>query len=237
MLGFFSEAARGPGGSRGARRLGFLGVLCLLVAAFLVPQSAAAQMTAPDGVWLRVGWFAPVTSFPSQRSDTEGSVRLDSRIAFGASAEWTVRPAWSLAVGLAGSSADPVPTATGASCEFLQEHHLPCSRRDLSGGQLVHGHVALVRHLDIVRVGLGVGPRLLRLPERDCALIGTNILCALAGDMGRQHTVTVMGTGIVGVEHTLRGRGVRLDLQHGVSVHRGSVQQELVLSGGVRVFR
>ncbi len=220
-----------------------IAVLCLLVAAFLVPQSAVAQMTAPDGVWLRVGWFAPVTWFPSENggdvvggSETSYWVRLSSGLSGGAEAEWSIRPSWTATVALVGARTYAETNVRSWRCTDDVGEPAPCPEPKSPTALVAHGHVGLVRDLQPFRVGLGVGPRLLRVSSPyDCTLIDTR--CLVAQGIFRQHTVTVMGTGLVGVEHTLLGRGVRLDLQHGVSVHRGSVQQELVLSGGVRVFR
>jgi hypothetical protein len=226
-------------------------LLLTLSALVLLPQVAAAQVAgahdsvsrasadeASDlNVWVRMGLFAPVTSFPAHSGYTDGSVKLASALSLGAVAEWTVRPSWTAVIGVDGAVARPVPTARGADCQYLRGYRLPCAGGDWPSGIVLHGHAGLVRELGAVRVGLGVGPRILRIEGWDCQLISTNILCGVAGSIHRQHSVMVVGTGLVGVQRTLNGRSFRLDLLNGVTQHRGSLQYELMLTAGIGVFR
>lgn len=235
MLRMRAVGAMGFRNNKTTENVRLLLVLAALTIPLVLPQPTAAQVSSPDGFWLRMGWFAPVTSMPSRSRVVEGSVKLDAQLAFGASAEWVVRPSWRTSLGLTASGARVVPRARGDTCQELQVRGLPCEERWSEGGFVLHGHAALLRDMGAVRAGLGLGPRILKIPDWDCLV--TFGLCGLAADIHQQAALTVMGLGMVAVEHTLFGRGVRVDLHHGVSLHGGSVQHELVLSGGVAILR
>lgn len=217
-------------------------VLCACAAPLLLPQAAVAQVSAPDGVWLKVGWFAPATWFPSEnRLTTESGepdywVKLDSGISLGATADWSLRPSWTGTAGVVGSPTRATPNVRPGACTSPGGGTSPCPQSALPSGFVVHGYLGVMRDLRPIHVGVGIGPRILGMSGGEDCVLG-DLPCLVAGGIGRQHTVTALGTGTVGVDLTLLERGVRLNLHHGVSVHRGSVQHEFVLSGGVLVFQ